>query len=340
MPVREDGTKLIWGQTHCHTNLSSCHRRDDQSIDFNYRFFQDVMKSDFGCVTDHCFNQWQLERHLNHKIADYYYYPGQFVAFPAYEWTGTRCQHEGGPFGHANCLFLEEEGEMEFYSPIDPLSFGSSLLKLWDTYKDVRIVTIPHHTSDMKHTFNWDFYDAGKAVVTEVFQDFRGQHEQPAAWGSTAHSKTSKEQAWVVSALKRGHRLGLIGGGDHTGIARAGVEVEELTRTALYHGLMNRRAYASTEMEVEISFSANQEPVGSIVVCKEANFRLEILSATKIAEVALLKNGVVYEQHQIHAEQYTCEWKVLCDQNQFWYCRVLMENGEVIWTSPIWLEVL
>jgi hypothetical protein len=336
-PKLERKDQLIWGQTHCHTNLSVCQRRNDQSLDFNYRFFQDVMKSDFGCITDHCYNQWPLEEHINHKMADYYYFPGEFVAFPAYEWTGTQCKHEGGPFGHVNCLFLEESGVMKFYTPVDPHCKGSSLIKLWETYKNRKVITIPHHTSDMTHTFNWEFYNSDKVPLVEVFQDCRGQHEQPGAWGSTPYRKSDKEDTWVIAALQR-YKIGIIGVGDHSGVARGAVEVQELTRTGLYEGMIKKRTYASTEMGVDIRFTANHQSVGSVLDTEKVSFKLEMTAAENIAEAVMLKNGEVKEHLYIHKPIFIHEWDVEYDESQFWYCRILLENGEVVWSSPIWLN--
>ncbi len=334
---RKDGSKLIWGQTHCHTDHSICVRMCDQSVDFNYRFMQDVQKSGYGACTDHKYNQWALEEHLNHKAADYYYYPGEFVSVPGYEWTGSKCTHDGGPFGHVNPLLFEDNAKMKFYTPFDPSCDGASLNKLWKTYEHRRIITIPHHTSDKMHTFNWDNYNPAMMPVVEIFQDLRGQHEAPGVWGSTAYTKNPSD-GWVIDALKRGYKMGFIGGGDHIGLARGGVEVKELTREGLYDGFVSRRTYASTGTGADIVYECNGYPAGSECHTSNAQFNLKISAGRKIIKIQIVKNGDTIEEMEVYSNRAEHSWESdRVEQEEFWYCRILFDNGEVIWTSPIWI---
>ncbi len=337
---RPSGKKLIWGQTHCHSSISICQRVFDQDIHVNYRFFQDVQKSDFGGITDHCYNHGPLEEHIIQKMADYYYFPGEFIAFGAYEWTGSgeRCTHENGPFGHVNCLFLGDE-RLNVLPPTDRHSGGSSLKKLWTTYAGKRVITIPHHTADRMHPYNWSFYDERMVPVVEIFQDYRGQHEQPGVYGSTPFLKTDHANAWVIEALNQGYKLGFIGGGDHAGQARGGAEVTALTREALYEAFQSRRTYASSGAGADISFTCNNEPVGSVVHADLADFSLQVHTNEEIASVQIVKCGETVHQAHVKEKSFQYRWTDARDQeSEFWYCRILLANGEAFWTSPIWLE--
>ncbi len=338
---RATGARLIWGQTHCHSSISICQRIFDQDIHVNYRFFQDVQQSGFGGITDHCYNHGPLEAHIIQKMADFYYFPGEFIAFAAYEWTGSgaQCTHENGPFGHVNCLFLDDHERINVLTPKDKHSDGSSLNKLWKTYAGKKIITIPHHTADRMHPYNWDFYRERMVPVVEIFQDYRGQHEQPGAYGSTPFLKTDHANAWVVEALNRGYRLGFIGGGDHAGQARGGAEVTALTREALYEAFQHRRTYASSGAGADISFTCNNEPVGSVIQAELADFSLQVHTNEEIESVQIVKCGETVHQASVKDRSFQYRWNSARDQeSEFWYCRILLANGEAFWTSPIWLE--
>ncbi|MGC9347475.1 MAG: hypothetical protein ACP5JG_04975, partial [Anaerolineae bacterium] len=251
LPNAGDGPYIhAMGQTHAHTNLSVCIREGDRDAHLSYRWMQDVQHSDFGATTDHAYNMWHTEMLLTRKFAEYYYFPGTFVAIPAYEWTGSIaavCGHEGGPWGHVNPLYLEEEGDLAFYTPCDPECAGGSLQRLWETYAGRRIVTPPHHVVDALHPYNWEFFNPDFEPVIEIFQDQRGSGEQPWAPGVT-NNLHQEEGHWALPQLLDGRRFGFIASSDHTGLARAGLLVTELTRSALYEAFMARRTFGTTAL--------------------------------------------------------------------------------------------
>jgi len=330
--------RIALGQTHSHTNISVCARDRDRDQNLSYRFMQDVQHCDFGGNTDHCFNMWHTEMLITRKLADYYYFPGEFVAFPAYEWTGTHktfCAYEGGPFGHVNPLYLEEDGDLDFYSPADPECAGGSLPRLWESYRGKKIVTPPHHVMNGNHPYNWNFFDPTFIPVIEIFQDIRGSGEQVGAPGVKG---TNEEAPWALGALKEGKRFGFIASGDHTGICRAGIFVKELTRTGLYEGLMARRCFATTSIPLRLNFRCNGEMMGSEVECENAEFAISVDAPETIKEVQIVRNGENFETVPVGAKEFEHSWNATRENSgEFWYCRVIFENGEIVWSSPIWL---
>ena len=328
------------GQTHAHTNLSVCARETDRDPHINYRVMQDVQHSDFGATTDHAYNMWHTEMLITRKLAEYYYFPGRFVAIPAYEWTGsleTACGHEGGPWGHVNPLWLEEDGDLPFYTPVDPACDGGSLPRLWRACAGRRIVTPPHHVSDNMHPYYWDFFDPAFEPVVELFQDLRGAAEKPGAPGVT-NWMHREGWRWAVDELKAGRRFGFIAGADHHGLARAGALVTELTRAALYEALMARRCFATTGAALRLALTCNDRMMGAEVPADEARFRLAAAAAEPIREIQIVRNGEEVRTVPAGACDLEHTWTATRrDDGEFWYCRVLLENGELAWTSPIWL---
>ncbi len=336
-----DGYIHAVGQTHTHTNLSICIRERDRCPHLNYRFMQDVQHSDFGGTTDHVYNMWHTEMLITRKLAEYYYFPGEFVAIPAYEWTGSaaaHCTRDGGPWGHVNPLYLEEDGDLDFYTPIDAAGPGGTLARLWETFAGQKIIAPPHHVADNAHPFNWDFFNAEFIPVIEIFQDLRGSGEKPWAPGVTNYLHR-EEGYWAVPELRNGKRFGFIASADHSGHARAGILTTELTRSGLYEGLTARRCFATTNIGLRLSFTANGRPAGSDLPCSEAAFSLQVTAAEEIAEVQIVRNGEEWSQQPVAAPTCALDWTATRETaGEFWYCRVLFTNGEIAWSSPIWLD--
>jgi hypothetical protein len=341
IPRDSDESEYIraMGQTHAHTSISICLRERDREPHLNYRFMQDVQHCRFGGVTDHAYNMWHAEMITVRKLASYYYFPGEFVSFPAYEWTGSYgCDHEGGPWGHTNPLYLEEDGDLDFYTPVDPTCRGGTLKRLWEAYRGRKILTPPHHVADAMHFYNWNVYDESFEPVIEIFQDSRGSGEQPWAPGVT-NVLHQEEGHWVVPELLNGRRFGFIGGGDHVGVALAGVLVKGLTRAALYEALCARRCFATTGLGLGISFSCNGEPMGSELASDTGEFELSVDAPEPIHSAHILRDGEEVEVAAADGTSLRHRWSAQRGRpGEFWYCRIVLENGEMAWTSPIWLD--
>ena len=337
----DNGYIYAFGQTHCHSNISVCSRAHDKEPHINYRFMQDVMNCSFGSVTDHEYNMWDLERLYTRKIADYYYFKGDFVALQGYEWTGSTpdcCTHDGGPFGHLNPLSFEENYGLDFYSPCDSNDEGCSPSKLNDVYKGKKIFAIPHHVADAIHPYNWNHFDESFNPVIELFQDFRGSAEKPSAPGVTNFIHSKNPEQWITNRLDSGLKFGFIGGGDHTGLALAGVLTKELTRSSIYEAMKSRRCYASTGANVIAEFTCNAYPMGSVIKVSDASFCIEAFSDEEIMAVNIIKNGVEYKSIECDGKHIKHQWTISKQNDgEYWYCRILLRNGEILWVSPIWL---
>ncbi len=340
--VRERTGKQItvWGQTHCHTIISVCNRELEHDAHFNYRFIQDVQHADFAAMTDHEYNTGPVEETFMKKLADYYYFRNQFVSLPGYEWTGSYCNHDGGPFGHLNVLWFGDDATaFKIHNPADLDDPGNTPERLWQCYKHDPVLTIPHHVVDALHWYNWSFWSEGCFTpVVEIFQDNRGSGESPRAPG-VANFMHIDNAKWIVNALKEGKHFGFIAGADHFGLALAGVKVDKLTRQALFDALRRRECFATTGCTLEMTFEGNGQPMGSIVNSKEIEFTFKADSPELIQELHVLRNGEIYKTIAVQEKHCSYNWKTTrCNNKEFWYCRILLTNGEIAWSSPIWLE--
>lgn len=327
------------GQTHCHSSLSICRRELDRDPHFNYRFMQDAQHCRFGLLTDHEYNFWHTEMLLVRKLAEYYYFPGEFVALQGYEWTGSDprdCAHDGGPFGHVNVLCFDQLAAADFHNPSDPAAPGNSLEKLWRASSGRKILTPPHHVVDLAHPYNWEFWSSQFEPFIEIFQDDRGSGEQPGAPGLTNSTRTPCA-CWAVDALRRGKRFGFVAGGDHGGVALGGVWTRAFTREAIYAALRERACYATTGVHAAIRFTANGRLAGGEAAGLPVEFELSVGSATPVARIEVLRNGEVARAFDSIGAATKWSWaEPTAATGDFWYCRIHWFDGELAWTSPIW----
>jgi hypothetical protein len=324
----ENGLIYALGQTHAHTEFSVCCREVDRDIHSKYRFFQDVQNLDFAGITDHSYNLWQTEILIGQKVAEYYYFPGKFVGIRAYEYTAD-------PHGHVNPLQFEENQDHAVLEPHQD-GFAADYKPLWKVYKGQKVVTPPHHPADKTHTFDWSLYNPDFMVVAEVFQDHRGSGEQPGAPGVT---NVQHNNAWILGALMKGDRFGLIASGDHRGLACAGVLTKELTRTALYEALTARRSFGTTGIAMNLLLSCNGQPMGSALNADKGDFRITAETGDGIKEIQVLRDGQLEKTIPVGAKIADASWTSQKQRaGEFWYCRVIMDNGHIAWTSPIWLS--
>ncbi|MCF7853968.1 MAG: hypothetical protein K9N51_04150 [Candidatus Pacebacteria bacterium] len=329
--------RQVFGQTHIHGTTSNCGRSINKDLHLTYRFAQDVQHADFCAITDHAFDMWHTDMLVMRKAAAYYYFPGEFVAIPAYEWTGTGGQrHEGGPFGHVNPMYLEETGDLSVYTPFDTSCAGGTLPKLQAQYADQKIVGIPHHPADPYHPYAWHMHDETFSPVVELFQTARGSYEQPGVPGDNNFDFV--DGLCVLDALKRGTRVGFIGGGEHCGLALAGVLVKELTRTGLYEAFRARRTFATSGQLLTLTFSCNGAPMGQEVAAASGLFRLSARAAEPIHALQVIRNGEMVEEVPVNGTEVNHEWTAEQRENgEFWYCRLIYNNNDMAWSSPIWL---
>jgi len=313
-------------------------RAGDRNPHLNYRFQQDVQRSHSGALTDHEFNMWQTEMLMTRKIADYYHFDGQFVAIQAYEWTGSSpaCAHDGGPFGHLNALYLEPEGQLAFYNPSDANDPGATPARLFERYRDQRVMTPPHHVADNLHVYHWGHFDPDEPALStvEIFQDLRGSGERPDAPGVT-NFLHNPEAGWIVDKLREGLRFGFIGGGDHTGVARAGVCVDELTRQGLYDALRRRRCFATTGVAASVRFTCNDARMGEPAPAGHADFRLRVRCAAPLRTLWVVVNGEDRPAVTLDGARCEHDWTLTTRPGDFVYARLMTAEGELIWTSPI-----
>ncbi len=356
LTLRGKQYRLVFGNIHRHSEISGCDRPYNGSFDLHYRQARDVMGENFSAITDHGSSSDDLNRHRNLKAIALYHSPPFFVAIPSVEWTASErkgVEKLGESLGHYNIHYFGKEQEAVPYAARD-FGYSDTPDKIWKLLGSKKALTIVHHPADWDHHHGWDYYHPQFEPVVEIFQDLRGSAEYGGCPGSTGWRQTPREGCFVQDALEKGYKLGFIGGGDHFGVALAGVYVERLSREGLFEALRERRCFATTGIKLHIDFRLNERFMGEIVRLDGERKRILYIKVTapeRIHSITIVRNNRdIYTQGGKSKEE-SFEYhdneplKSLLQEREngrpsiYYYLRIILVNGEMGWASPIWVEI-
>ena len=316
---------------------------------------------------------------LNQKMVDVFYAPGFFNSMYAYEreqrWPhGHRnivFAQRGGPIVYIqrtnyvaspwqSVFPVETTGEKEL-----------SPQELWDVLTRYgKPVTAISHTGATGMGTDWNTFesvDHRVENVVEIYQGARVSYEgrnapQPTVGlregerynaaatlvgdpipGEPIRSFSDKDNGLYQNALSRGHKLGVWANSDHisTHTSYGGVYVKEFTREGIIEGLNARRTIAATD-KIFVEFTGNGHLLGTeIELTGKPQLAWKIEGTAEIKRVTLVRNEVDYQQWtpkvNTHELVFADESPV-SGENRY-YLRIEQTDGNMAWSSPIWVLV-
>ncbi|HJN65492.1 MAG TPA: hypothetical protein QF761_04765 [Pirellulales bacterium] len=337
--------RLLWGDTHRHSNVSRCSVGLEPTPDDLYRYGDDICNYDFFALSDHgeqfqdtTADAGQYYWWLNLKLADLYHIPDYMSVLYNYEWTMDF------PHGHHNVLFpgrptLRMDRTM---------AESDTLAKGWQTLKDaqMRAITIPHTGADPGQGTAWQVQDDELRRVVEIFQSARGSYEHdgcPRQWHNSANKK-----GFYWKALEKGFHLGVIASSDHGyGVAYACVYAEENSRESIWQAIWDRRCYGSTTYGLLLDVRSGEHFMGEEWTAAEAP-EIEVFAQgpVPIRSVEIIGRSQILHTEGSQKEplkklSHRFRWTdpdwAAQDAEQWYYVRVILQNDEIAWSSPIWV---
>ncbi len=337
------------------------------SIEENYSYARNISNLDICCISDHDF-QMDEELWKKHKaICDDFYEEGKFVTILGFEWTSSL-------YGHRNVYYYADrykDSDIPFFvsRPAD-----NYWLKEVDTPDDLwakldasgaEAITIPHHPSAAVHPLAWKYYNEKYDRLVEIYSSW-GSNEYPDNMYK-GNGADRYRDFYVRSALAQGLRYGFLASGDghdgHPGNAQSpyikhhhlfhylgsgwvGVLSTDLTRESIYESLKKRLCYATTGVPIILNITINNCFMGSEVKIKSGEPRvidIFVRGSAFLNHVDIIKNGKVVYRYSPYEETYTAvfSWKDHGVENKtdYYYARVIQKDGEMAWSSPIWIDV-
>jgi hypothetical protein len=313
----------------------------------HFRYMIDAADMDFGAMTDHQagggYEYWWW---LTEKLADLFYWPGSYIPLYGYERSAT------WPWGHRNVFHsYRGAGVVDFFTKPDYRGarpgVGSGALveddsqRLFDQLKRTGGLGIIHTSATSMGT-DWSWY-GGQEVdpVVEIFQGCRNSYE---AVGAPRANKNPGQYApgMVQNAWAKGQRYGVIASSDHgsTHISYAMIYTPEVSREGILSAIRARHTYGATD-NIILDYRIGKHFMGEeFATSRPPRLSVKVRGTRKIAQVGVCKNNTYVYSAQPNEQDVTFTYMDSDAQPgvSYYYIRVIQEDGQIAWSSPIWME--
>ena len=119
-----------------------------------------------------------------------------------------------------------------------------------------------------------------------------------------------------------------------------GVWCRSLDRRHVFDALWNRRVYGTTGPRILLRFAIDGSPMGSEATLRQgATAQIQTASDVPITRIDLVKDGDDFRSEPVSTREVRCQMEIAPDDGAAsYYVRVTREDGEMAWSSPIWVN--
>lgn len=208
------------------------------------------------------------------------------------------------------------------------------------------------HSSATDQGTDWRDNDPALEPVVEIYQGYDFNSEEPnapRAWKPGKEQSHGKTQAagYVWNAWAKGYKLGVQSSSDHisTHTSYACVLAENFTREGIADALRKRHTYAATDnivMDFEIPNTASGTALMGDIVnsATPPKLTVRILGTAPLKQIDVIKNNKYV--HQLKPNQKDVRFEYLDSSiapgESYYYVRVEQADGQLAWSSPIWIR--
>ncbi len=351
------------GDTHRHTEFSM-DGINDGSLLQAYRYAIDAAGLDFYANSEHNYLGGPDDEYtdfLLQQMVDNFHLPGSFVPLFAYERSVTF------PNGHRNLLFAKR-GVRPF--PISREEFGGgfpfSSSSVTDRYanpapvgtkelyaylKENGGISIPHTSSTSRMGTDWRDNDAEVEPLVEIYQGDRYSAEyEGAPRGAISGNPNSspggfQSEGMVWNAWAKGYKLGVQAASDHvsTHISFACTISEDGSRQGLLDAMRMRHSYGATDnivLDYRLRADGREFLQGDIATVT-GPFRLwiRVIGTEPIRQIDIIRDQEFVLNRQKLGRDVSLEFTDSNpkDGESYYYVRVQQADGQLAWSSPIWV---
>ena len=355
--------KIYRGDTHRHTEFSM-DGINDGSLLQTYRYAIDVAALDFYANSEHNYlGGPDVEYHdfLLQQMVDNLHLPGSFVPLFAYE-RSIRF-----PNGHRNIIFAKrgvrplpisrEEfgGGFPFSSEAvtdrfaNPKPVGTK--ELYAYLKENNGIAISHTSATSSMGTDWRDNDPEVEPLVEIYQGDRTSAEYEGAprapFGGNPNSSPGgfQREGFVWKAWAKGYKLGIQAASDHvsTHISFACTISEDGSREGLLDAMRKRHSYGATDnIVLDYRMRADgKEYIQGDIATVSGPFRLSVrvIGTEPIRQIDIIKNQEFVHNRQNLGKDVSIEFtdnEPGIGEN-YYYVRVQQVDGQLAWSSPIWI---
>jgi len=352
---------LFWGDIHGHTRLSDGLGRAEEY----YTFGREVGCLDFCAIADHAQylseEDWQYIR----KAAEEFNDDGRYVTFLGHEVSDNR---ENG-YGDQNIYYPHTNGSLLRPTNLQRSQFFEFPELAQAAKADGGMIILHQHYPGLK------YYDPELVRLAEIYSVWGASEyvNNPYPIANETKGVIDYTGKKVQDLLQRGYRLGIIAGSDcHAGRpgltdwlrtrkrykgGLAGVWAEKLTRKDIWDALWNRRCYGTTGARIILFFKVNDFMMGREELIEEKSplqskrrISIKVYGTERLKAVEIIRNNRKVHTFAPEDEYAELEWEddeFLPSVNfpaadtpgpfTYYYVRVSQQDGEMAWSSPVWL---
>ncbi|HET6454171.1 MAG TPA: DUF3604 domain-containing protein [Armatimonadota bacterium] len=374
-PVKcgDEKPNLLWGLLHGHTEISD----GTASLDNYYTCLRDRAGVDFGAASDHDHryetsdDMWRMTQ----QAAIKYNKPGAFTAFLGYEWAKWRKNGDGDRnvyYLHDNrLLYRSDDGD--YPRPPDMLKALANETAMVIPHHPAEV---GNHCDWKDHDPEKERLVEIYSVWGCSERSASSGNPYPVKGPDKTKLDSGEVPAgFIQRALELGWRVGFSAGSDdHTGhpgeMTKSAAEpfdyqggltavyAKENTREAIWEGLWNRRCYGTTGARMIVDFSLDDHPMGSVLDLSDykewssaRKLSLTVHGTARIKSIEIVRNNKDVHTVNPNALDAEFEWTdtdsledISLPPNAqssrpvtFYYLRITQEDGEMAWSSPVWI---
>ena len=336
--------RILRGDMHRHTDISG-DGGGDGSLTDAYRYALDSASLDYLAVTDHNsgsdqeYPWWRTQ-----KSADLFLATDRFVPLFAYE------RSVGYPNGHRNIIF-PKRGVRTLPIASGEANQAHGAIPLYQ-YLTANGGIAMSHTSATDMGTDWRDNDVKLEPLVELYQGDRTNSEHEGAPRAPSPTNTSQQpggfrpEGYVWNAWARGDRLGVQASSDHvsTHMSYACLYVPEFSRAAMFGAIQNRRAYAATDnivLDVRMTDAAGEHFMGEEFSTTAApKMVIKAIGSRAITRLEIIRNNTFVYSAAPGQQSVSLEYSdtSLRPGDQYYYVRVQQDDGQLAWSSPIWVR--
>ncbi len=271
-----------------------------------------------------------------------FHVPGRFVTLFGYERSLSY------PNGHRNIIYAERGNRP---IPITKQERDSSSGQfLYDALREQNGIATPH-TSHTTMGTDWRDNDPELEPIVEIFQGARTSAEHA---GAPLASSSARSDLWaggyrpkgfVWLAWEKGYKLGVQASSDHvsTHTSYAMVISDDFSRQGLVDAMRKRHTYAATSnmiLDYRIAAGNDEWIQGDALATEDVPTVKAVIHGTNlIQQVAVVRDNRYIHTLRGTGERMELEFREesLAAGEHYYYVRVEQEDGNVAWSSPIWV---
>jgi len=336
--------RILRGDLHRHTDISPDGIGDGSLLDL-YRYALDAAQMDYILVTDHNYGGTEYNWWRTEKSEDAFYVPGRFQPL-----FGTE-RSVPYPNGHRNTIFTRR-GVREL--PISAeeregkRNTGPVLYPYLRQFEGITTL----HTSATDQGTDWRDNDPDLEPLVELYQGLHTNYEYEGAPRAETeqrryyfHGAPYRPAGFVWNAWAKGYKLGVQASSDHiaTHDSYACVLVEEREaggREGIVRAMRQRHAYAATD-NIILDVRMAGHLMGDIFETREnPPLEVKVMGTGPIERVEVVRSGKFV--HVVRPGGAGAEFAFRDNDapvgESYYYVRVEQGDGQMAWSSPIWVK--